>query len=48
MVVALLNISYEKDPIFLAKHHFCRSQKKTVLGRNNKTLGRIHGNIGPE
>lgn len=48
MVVAHLNISYEKDPIFCAKHHFRRSQKKIVLGRNNKTPGRIHGNTGPE
>lgn len=48
MVVALLNISDEKDPLFLAKHHFHRSKKKIVLGRNYKTSGRIHGNIDPE
>lgn len=48
MVMALLNISDEKDPLFLAKHHFRKSQKKIALVRNNKTSVRIHGNIGPE
>lgn len=48
MVVAHLNISYEKDLVFLVKYHFHRSQKKIVLGRNNKTSGGIYGNIGPE
>lgn len=41
MVAHLNNMSYEKDLVLLAKPNFCRSQKKIVLGRNNKTWAEL-------